>query len=61
MATSKDQDALASALLSITREKTAVVQLDHETRAVNSFPTKSWPRPISVKAYEGSLLAAGVR
>ena len=33
MATSKDQDALASALLSITREETAAVPLDHETRA----------------------------
>jgi predicted transcriptional regulator len=29
----KDQDALASALLSITGEETAVVRLDDETRA----------------------------
>jgi predicted transcriptional regulator len=29
----KDQDALASALLSITGEETALVQLDDETRA----------------------------
>jgi len=51
----KDQDALASALLSITGEETALVQLDDETRIQRRSGIRSkWYR--SVARWAGDVL-----